>query len=57
MQLLPITAEDEDLTVRLECDPQMMIHIGGPRPEADVRAAHQRRLQCHRSQDRHAKPW
>jgi RimJ/RimL family protein N-acetyltransferase len=44
MRLIPITAEDEDLAVRLECDPQMMFHIGGPRLEADVRAAHQRRL-------------
>jgi len=44
MQLIPITAEDEDLTVRLECDPVMMFYIGGPRPEADVRAAHKRRL-------------
>lgn len=40
MRLIPITAEDEDLTIRLECDPEMMRHIGGPRPEADVRAAH-----------------
>ena len=44
MRLVPITAEDEDLTVRLECDPLMMLHIGGPRPEADVRASHKRRL-------------
>ena len=44
MRLVPITADDEDLTVRLECDPEMMLHIGGPRPEADVRASHKRRL-------------
>ena len=44
MRLVPITAEDEDLAVRLECDPKMMLHIGGLRPEADVRAAHKRRL-------------
>jgi len=44
MRLIPITAEDEDLTVRLECDPEIMRHIGGPRPEADVRATHKRRL-------------
>lgn len=44
MRLVPITADDEDLTVRLECDPEMMLFIGGPRPEADVRAAHKRRL-------------
>lgn len=44
MRLVPITAEDEDLTVRLECDPQIMRHIGGARPEAEVRAAHRRRL-------------
>ena len=44
MRLVPLTAEDEDLTVRLECDPEMMRYIGGPRPEADVRAAHKRRL-------------
>jgi RimJ/RimL family protein N-acetyltransferase len=45
MRLVPITAEDEDLAVRLECDPEMMLHIGGPRPEADVRASHKRRLE------------
>ena len=44
MRLVPITADDEDLTVRLECDPEMMLHIGGPRQEADVRASHKRRL-------------
>jgi len=44
MRLVPITADDEDLAVRLECDPVMMLHIGGPRPEADVRASHKRRL-------------
>ncbi len=44
IRLLPITAADEDLAVRLECDPELMRHVGGPRPEADVRAAHQRRL-------------
>lgn len=44
MRLVPITAEDEDLTVRLECDPEMMRHIGGARAEAAVRATHKRRL-------------
>ena len=44
MRLVPITAADEDLAVRLECDPELMRHIGGPRLEADVRAAHRRRL-------------
>jgi RimJ/RimL family protein N-acetyltransferase len=44
MRLVPLTADDEDLIVRLECDSEMMFHIGGPRPEADVRAAHKRRL-------------
>lgn len=44
MRLLPITAEDEDLTVCLECHAEMMLHIGGPRLEADARAAHKRRL-------------
>lgn len=27
MRLVPLTAEDEDLTVRLECDPEMMRSI------------------------------
>ncbi len=45
MRLVPITAEDEDLTVRVECDPELMLHIGGPRKEADVRASHRRRLE------------
>jgi len=44
MRLVPITSEDEDLAVRLECDPEMMLHIGGPRSEEDVRASHKRRL-------------
>ena len=44
MRLMPITAEDEDLSVRLECDPVMMRDIGGPRLEADVRASHRHRL-------------
>lgn len=44
MRLVPITAEDEELTVRLECDPEIMRYIGGARPEADVRRAHKRRL-------------
>ncbi len=44
MRLVPITAEDEDLAVRVECDPELMRHIGGPRPESHVRAAHKRRL-------------
>ena len=44
MQLIPITIDDEDLTVRLECDPEIMLYIGGARQEADVRASHQGRL-------------
>jgi len=44
MRLVPITADDEDLTIRLECDPELMLHIGGLRQEADVRASHKRRL-------------
>ena len=44
MRLMPITADDEELAVRLECDQEMMLHMGGPRPEADVRASHKRRL-------------
>ena len=53
MRLVPITAEDEDLAVRLECEPEMMRHIGGPRPEADVRASHKRRLQLMERGDAH----
>ncbi|MCB9134099.1 MAG: GNAT family N-acetyltransferase [Anaerolineales bacterium] len=44
MRLVSITPEDENLSVRLECAPELMRYIGGPRPEADVRAAHKRRL-------------
>ena len=44
MRLVPITREDEQLAIRVECDAELMLHIGGPRPEADVRAAHKRRL-------------
>jgi RimJ/RimL family protein N-acetyltransferase len=43
--LIPITAEDEDLPVRLECDPEIMRHIGGPRPEVEVRDSHRHRLE------------
>lgn len=53
MKLVPITAEDEDLTVRLECDPKIMLHIGGPRPEADARAAHKRRLDLMEKSEAH----
>ena len=53
MQLIPITADDEDLTVRLECDPELMRHIGGARPEADVRATHKRRLALMEKGDAH----
>jgi len=53
MQLVPITADDEDLAVRLECDPEMMRHIGGPRPEVDVRASHKRRLALMEKGDAH----
>lgn len=53
MRLVPITSEDEDLTVRLECDPRMMLHIGGARPEADARAAHKRRLDLMEKGDAH----
>jgi RimJ/RimL family protein N-acetyltransferase len=45
MRLVPITVDDEDLAVRLECDPEMMREIGGPRLEADVRASHKHRLE------------
>jgi hypothetical protein len=44
MRLMPLTAEDEDLAIRLECDPEMTRSIGGPRLEVDMRAAHKRRL-------------
>ena len=53
MRLVPITAEDEQLTVRLECDPEIMVHIGGPRPEAEARAAHKRRLDLMDKGDAH----
>jgi hypothetical protein len=44
MRLIPITAKDEDLAVQLECNPVLMRHTGGSRPESDVRLAHQRRF-------------
>lgn len=44
MQLVLITVADENLTVRLECDPELMRYIGGPRSEAEIRATHRRRL-------------
>jgi RimJ/RimL family protein N-acetyltransferase len=45
MRLVPITIDDEDLAVRLECDAEMMLHIGGARKETDVRTSHKRRLE------------
>lgn len=45
MRLVAITAKDEDLAVRLECDPETMRHIGGSRSEPDVRASHKRRIE------------
>ena len=30
MHLGSITAEDEDLTVRLECDPEMVLYVDSP---------------------------
>ena len=53
MRLVPITTEDEDLAVHIECDPELMRHIGGPRPEADVRASHKRRLKLMEQGDAH----
>ena len=53
MRLLPLTVEDEDLAVRLECDAEIMTHMGGARPESDVRGAHKRRLDLMKKGDAH----
>ena len=49
MKLVPISASDEELAVHLECDPEMMKHICGPRPEGEVRQSHKRRLEMMKS--------
>jgi RimJ/RimL family protein N-acetyltransferase len=53
MRLVPLTAADEDLAVRIECDPDLMTHIGGPCSEHDVRASHKRRLALMNQGDAH----
>lgn len=36
MELRPITADDLPLYVAVHCDPVMMAHLGGPRPEEEM---------------------
>jgi RimJ/RimL family protein N-acetyltransferase len=44
MRLEAMTAEDVELRIREETDPQMMSELGGPRPIEDIRRAHARSL-------------
>jgi RimJ/RimL family protein N-acetyltransferase len=42
--LEPITADDLWLTEEFEGDPEMMVHLGGPRSTEKISEVHQRRL-------------
>lgn len=44
MKLVPIAADDLWLAEAFEADAEMMKHLGGPRPKADVAASHERRI-------------
>jgi RimJ/RimL family protein N-acetyltransferase len=44
MRLVPITADDLWLTEAFEGDPEMMVHLGGPRSKEKIAEMHQRRL-------------
>jgi hypothetical protein len=44
MKLEMMTAEDVELRVRLETDPQMMAELGGPRPREAIERAHAKSL-------------
>ena len=45
MRLAPITADDLWLTEAFEGDPEMMVHLGGPRTKEQIAEVHQRRLE------------
>jgi RimJ/RimL family protein N-acetyltransferase len=44
VELLPVTEEDEWLTVALESDPRVMAELGGPWSVEEAKATHARRL-------------
>jgi RimJ/RimL family protein N-acetyltransferase len=44
VELAPVTAADEWLTVEMESDPRVMAELGGAWPEEQARATHARRL-------------
>jgi RimJ/RimL family protein N-acetyltransferase len=44
VRLEPITADDLWLTEAFEGDPEMMVHLGGPRSREKIAEMHQRRL-------------
>ena len=44
MRLEPLTTNDLWLTEAFEGDPEMMVHLGGPRTKEQIAEAHQRRL-------------
>jgi RimJ/RimL family protein N-acetyltransferase len=44
MKLEMMTAEDVELRVRLQTDPQMMAELGGPRPREAIERAHAKSL-------------
>jgi RimJ/RimL family protein N-acetyltransferase len=44
LRLAPITADDLWLTEAFEGDPEMMVHLGGPRTKEQITEVHERRL-------------
>jgi RimJ/RimL family protein N-acetyltransferase len=52
MRLVPYEDDDFELTVALETDPVVMRELGGPRPIAALREAHERRVPPGRPGDR-----
>ena len=42
---MPYSDEDLDLTIALECDPEMMRELGGPANRADIPRVHRRRVE------------
>jgi len=43
VELVPYSPDDLWLTERIECDPVMMVHLGGPVPKEDIFGIHARR--------------
>lgn len=51
MRLELLRAEDEALSISMESDPEIMAHLGGPRPLEAIRDAHRRRVEMNAGGD------